>query len=265
LFRGAGLVCVAALTAAFGVNASADEVVQLGLGCLKGKKIHAKDVGTAHVLFEYDYYDDCPAPARTWVEYRAGGDWSETWSIFTKNTNDAFVTRDLRIGGLKRNTRYEMRSRIEFFGDRRSTDPVSFRTGGDPARDVVISGEARDFGATSVRVRALVTTAGDNDVRLNINQIGGNRHHGGGKLERISCDQRPGDYALCEWGAGLKLVRFAQDRPDHGFWTWAGSQYAANAVVSNSLYTREFGDQKTQDAFFVAGTSSSFEAGLAGR
>jgi hypothetical protein len=300
VFGGAMLVAATTLTSMVAIKAIADDEAKLPFkssSCLTAKAPHITDVGTAHAKLEFAYKDSCTFPAQSSVEFRGGDDdWQVSDREHTSDTFNSkdgrydFVTRNVRLGGLRNNTRYRVRTRIDYLEKDDMTDSRGFRTGGDPARDLAIKGKTNTCPTScsqiaTINFSALVPTTGGNQASI---QWGTST--GYGDEEQFpdrqdndtwpKCDPRPDDYFYCTWrvrfagvapvgqqcqGSGLNQNCFPIYRNTPRYWFGSGQTYHFRALVKNDVYSRYFGTQRTEDVELkqVGDSRTEFEAGRA--
>jgi hypothetical protein len=234
-------------------------------------------VGTRHALLRLEYWDDCLFPAKSSVEIRTGdGGWREVDSDFTKTgdrQSKKWTVRIVRLGDLRNDTRYYVRSRIDYVGDTAHTSDLTFRTGGDPAREMRAQGSfGSGQGDVAISLSAIIPDAGKNVPsavwvapagweQFSDEQVWKEEVPYLGKLTR-ECHQFSENYSKCTWQFKWR-VSIGIPRPIPPFWWKDGLEYRVHFCIENNVYSGEFGVQCTKEFTVKPGKATQVDVGQA--
>jgi hypothetical protein len=109
--------------------------------CLRASQPKIEGADTTQAFVSFEYGDTCTFPAFSSVEIRgASGGWSEVGKEPTRPTEgkdkSVWTKRGLRLSGLRRGTRYLVRTRIDYLFHQAHTNELAFTTGGNRSRDM---------------------------------------------------------------------------------------------------------------------------------
>jgi hypothetical protein len=242
--------------------------------CLGASEPVLTDVGTAHAFVRFEYWDECTLPASSSVEIRsADGSWHEVEAEHTKHSdlNDKsrkWTKRTVRLSGLRNNTRYFVRTRIDYVFDDAHTNEVTFRTGGDPAREMHAWGSLSAWpNEAKMSLSAIVP-----DTAKNIPVGIWVAHQGYEQFSdevdwkedqgKSSCAQLPDHYSKCTWPISWRLGT-GEPRPLPPWWWRNGIDYRVRLCLKNTAYENEFGKQCTKEFTVVAGRATTIDVGQA--
>lgn len=263
------LACAVCALAVLAPLVSADSSVlaprsdPLDYKCLGARDLQVREVGTTHATVEFERFDECVFDAWTSVEVQAVGDnWVEARQVQkekSKRTGGKWVSRAIRIEGLRNKGPYRIRVKIEHAGgDSETTDSVLVRTGGDPARDMKASlsaeGEAGVLYGRKIDVAftAALPNLGENSV---VFRYSGDTSYSRKLALRVKraptgekeCHALPGERTRCDWIGRITIYFGQQPKPADGSWIHVGENLHGRVFVANSIYSREFGIQRTKD------------------
>lgn len=241
--------------------------------CLGVTAPELKEVGFFHALVRIEYWDDCLLPAKSSIEIRSGdGGWREVGSEFTKSSDrqsKKWSVRTILLGDLRNNTRYYIRSRIDYTGDDAHTSELTFRTGGDPARDMRAQGNlVAGWADASITLSAVIPDAGKSTASAiwvapnGFDQFSGdyawsNQTPFATNLAH-DCRSFTDNYEKCTWQFKWR-VSIGVPRPVPPFMWKDGLEYRLRFCIRNSVYAKEFGDQCTRDVTFVPGKTTKID------
>jgi hypothetical protein len=236
---------------------AAAQAENAGLGsgpCLQAQPPTIQRVSPDAVHYGYRFSDSCVFPARTSIEIRpAGGAWREVHGQYTPPTHGDWTARAQSIGDLQRDTRYELRSRIEYLGRDATTSSVFFDTGGEMAHDIHTFAHRRG-GALEIGVSAIVSPIEKYDVELRIAETDREGSDRTLPLPYAHCEPGPGSGERCTWQIDLRVL------PQGGVahlpgknWIVDGLRYRAVPTLTRSVYDRSFGDTPAPPLEFTVG------------
>lgn len=242
--------------------------------CLGVGEPEVTDVGTAHALVTIEYWDDCLLPAKSSIEIRSGGGgWQQVESEFTKSSDrqtKKWTVRKIRLSGLSNNTRYFIRSRIDYKLSDAHTNEVTFRTGGDPARDMRAQGTLTAQGYDqSISLTAVVPDSGKItpralwDAPSGYEQFSDERNWNpdtpfAHNLRR-DCQVFTDHYSKCMWEFRWR-VSIGVPTPVPPFMWKNGLTYRLKFCIKNSLYS-EFAEPCTKEVTVRPGTAQQVDVG----
>jgi hypothetical protein len=232
--------------------------------CLFVRPVVMTGVGTSHAKLTYLYQDFCAFPAKTSLEVRWGDeDWKQVEEVFTRTTYETLLTRDIRLGDLPRHTRISVRTRIDYLGETARTGSVSFKTDGDPARDLRATGKTPavdHIGCNhciySVRLTATIPTTGNTVADAEWGRNGGYEKQQrfcatcGGSNVPMTCAEATENYRTCTWDFRWRLEYGEKKANERDFSLAQGYTYNLRLCLSNDIYEQEFGRQCTEQFEF---------------
>lgn len=279
--RALALLSLAATAALFGVPAaqatnggSHGYLPEQKDWCLGVSAPELKEVGYHHALVRLEYWDDCLLPAKSSIEIRSGdGGWREVESEFTKSSDrqsKKWSVRNVQLSGLSNNTRYYIRSRIDYTGDDAHTSELTFRTGGDPAREMRAQGTlGAGQGDASIVLSAVIPDAGKSTASAIWVAPNGYEQFSGEQpwskqtpfASNLAqeCHAFTDNYEKCSWQFKWR-ISIGVPRPVPPFMWKDGLEYRLRFCIRNSVYTKEFRDQCTKEVTVVPGRASKVEA-----
>jgi hypothetical protein len=239
--------------------------------CLAVTEPVLTDVGTAHAFVDIEYRDVCTFPAESSVELRtADSGWRRIESDFTKasSRNDKkYTKRTIRLSDLKNNTRYFVRSRIDYLTGKAVTNEITFKTGGDPAREIHAWGRTADWPNDQKLTLSAVIPDTAKNVPVGIWAAPSGYERFSNELVwkddvgKSSCSQLPDHYSRCTWPIEWKLGR-GEPNPFPTWWWWRwGLEYKVRLCIRNSAYVESFGMQCTKEFSLIAGKSTQVDVG----
>jgi hypothetical protein len=242
--------------------------------CLGVTAPELKEVGYYHAVVRLEYWDDCLLPAKSSIEIRSGDSgWREVGSEFTKSSDrqsKKWNVRTIGIGDLRNDTRYYIRSRIDYVGDDAHADELTFKTGGDPARDMRAQGTL-GAGQTdaSLVLSAVIPDAGESTATaIWIAPSGFDRFSGDAAWSKETpfasglahdCHPFTDNYQRCTWQFKWR-VSIGVPQPTPRFMWKDGLQYRLRFCIKNSVYAKEYGDQCTKEVTVVPGKAAKVDA-----
>jgi hypothetical protein len=241
--------------------------------CLGVTAPELKDVGYLHAFVRLEYWDDCLFPAKSSIEIRSGDSgWQEVGSEYTQSTDrhtKKWNVRTIRLSDLRNNTRYYVRSRIDYTGDDAHTSELTFKTGGDPAREMRAQGNlGAGQGDASIVLSAVIPDTGKITPSAiwtapsGYDQFSGDypwseqTPFAGGLAHE--CHPFTDNYEKCTWQFKWR-VSIGVPRPVPPFMWKDGLAYRLRFCIKNSAYANEFGDQCTKEVSVVPGKASKID------
>jgi hypothetical protein len=235
--------------------------------CLSASQPEIESVRTTEAKVNFTYFDNCTFPAFSSVEIRsAGGGWSE---FASERTKSKWTKRSVWLGGLRNDTRYFVRTRIDYLFSDAHTSELTFRTGGDAARDMHAWGNLAAFPADAkMSLSAVVTDTGRNVpvgiwvARPGFGQFSQELDWKGNDGQK-TCDQLPDHYSKCTWPIRWKLGTDEPPRlPD--YWWWKDEMdYRVRLCIKNTVYENAFDMQCTKEFTVTAGKAQQVDVGQA--
>jgi hypothetical protein len=245
--------------------------------CLGVDTPELRDVGYLHALVRLEYWDDCLFPAKSSIEIRSGdGGWSKVESEYTKSSDrqsKKWTVRNIRLSDLHNNTRYFIRSRIDYGTGDAHTSELTFRTGGNPAKEMRAQGTlpASQVDA-SISLSAVIPDEGKITPRAIWVAPSGYEQYSdeqpwreqtpfASHLKR-DCQTFTDNYSKCTWQFQWR-VSIGVPRPVPPFMWKDGLQYRVRFCIANSVYSPAFGDQCTKEFTVQPGKAAQIDVGQA--
>jgi hypothetical protein len=273
---GLGVAVIAAATLGAASAALAADTAKVGFDdCLGAKQPKLQEVGTKHVLFSYEYHDDCLLPAQTFLQYRVrdNGHWKD-WVEFNRERTEflgggasgpVWKSVDIRMGDdrVRPNRTYQVRVGVAYVGETDTTEPTTFATEYTPASDLKLRIYQDPVGPYDLRYdvswkRApygtqeldLVLRNGSTGQRLYVDRRTLNRAIRCNEANRCSSNYTLGRV----WDPGTRNLSDAD--------MVSGETYVAKAVFTNATYGKGFDtEQQTVNAIWTAGQPTDVTVG----